>query len=634
MSPSAKDALRRPITDPITGTSFVTDELDVIKEDLDVDEFILQLARFKKSKVDVRPAVTAADCELALDGAHQLSITVHDKDRALYTSGILDYAIDMEVRGWSWRLAGRRKSGRDITLVFEPRPVAWLRAERGRKKARRGKTTRAEFIRALVMAIKRGRIRFISPELGTTQPREKLDLPKRSNERDRRSNRQPGLDKGFRPSDGSSGKLSETAARNAERVLIVGEKKGARRKVQVAAMMTVYQESRFSTAATNGVHVGLFQQDPRYWPASRDPERDAAPFYDKLIAADRQNPNARLTSLIESVQGSGQPEAYAQWRTEAEQIVDHFYGASTGGSESISVTVVKPYEFRVKRGENWYRTATRLAEEVNWRLWTVRDDFHYQSETSLFDSKSLMTIKEGEGGIDIIDFDDDDRKPVTELTVTCRMRMWLAPVGTVVTVEDGGSADGRYLVSNISRSYFSQSGQVTLRKPTKPKLEPANETNQLTFGGGGAGLGSSSFSRGERIRGSRPGFPTTATTSVLPIHDTAGLTGYPAHDYMAPAGSPCVSPVDGKVCKISGSDPSNGPPQGPHGPFGLSVYISGGGSTYYLTHMGSRVVHVGQLVRQGEIIGTVGDYAKWGGANHIHMGVCVGGSCFGSCLSG
>jgi murein DD-endopeptidase MepM/ murein hydrolase activator NlpD len=51
------------------------------------------------------------------------------------------------------------------------------------------------------------------------------------------------------------------------------------------------------------------------------------------------------------------------------------------------------------------------------------------------------------------------------------------------------------------------------------------------------------------------------------------------------------------------------------------VYIKSGGKTYYLTHMGSRAVKVGQRVRQGQKIGTVGNYAKWGGANHIHQGV-------------
>lgn len=106
-------------------------------------------------------------------------------------------------------------------------------------------------------------------------------------------------------------------------------------------------------------------------------------------------------------------------------------------------------------------------------------------------------------------------------------------------------------------------------------------------------------------------------------HETLGLPGYPAHDYMAPAGSPAVSPVTGVVHKLSGHDPKDGPVAGPHGPLGWSVYIrdSANGDDYFLTHLGSRNVHTGQHVRQGEKIGTVANYAKYGTPNHIHQGV-------------
>lgn len=121
----------------------------------------------------------------------------------------------------------------------------------------------------------------------------------------------------------------------------------------------------------------------------------------------------------------------------------------------------------------------------------------------------------------------------------------------------------------------------------------------------------------------KPGDPVVSSKqSVGGLHETAGLAGFPAHDYMAPAGSHAVAPVSGTVVKLSGHDPKNGPTNGPHGPFGYSLYIKGtDGKTYYLTHMGSRTVKAGQKVEQGQVIGTVGNYAKWGGADHIHQGV-------------
>src|SRR5262245_23655958 len=116
--------------------------------------------------------------------------------------------------------------------------------------------------------------------------------------------------------------------------------------------------------------------------------------------------------------------------------------------------------------------------------------------------------------------------------------------------------------------------------------------------------------------------PGRFLSSVGGEHQTAGLEGYLAHDYMAKAGSPAVAPVGGRVIKLSGHDPKGGPAEGVHGPFGWSVYIQGNdGRTYYMTHMGGRNVKVGQKVRAGQRIGSVGNYAKWGGADHIHMGV-------------
>lgn len=118
------------------------------------------------------------------------------------------------------------------------------------------------------------------------------------------------------------------------------------------------------------------------------------------------------------------------------------------------------------------------------------------------------------------------------------------------------------------------------------------------------------------------GSPVADLTSTGAEHATEGLAGYPAHDFFAPAGSPATAPITGKVVRLSGHDPSMGPIDGPHGPLGWSVYIQGrDGHTYYLTHMGSRSVAVGQVVRAGQPIGTVANYAKYGTPSHIHMGV-------------
>jgi murein DD-endopeptidase MepM/ murein hydrolase activator NlpD len=163
----------------------------------------------------------------------------------------------------------------------------------------------------------------------------------------------------------------------------------------------------------------------------------------------------------------------------------------------------------------------------------------------------------------------------------------------------------------------------------KPTIDPAQlqALTDLTLpkirqptAGGGAGGGFAA--PGARVRGAVGGSPIPGLRPHAATHQTSGLAGYPAFDYMANAGTAVVAPVSGRIVKLSGSDPRNGPSQGPHGPFGYSIYVQGNdGRTYYLTHLGSRNVRVGQRVRRGTQIGTVGNYAKWGGANHVHMGV-------------
>lgn len=146
-----------------------------------------------------------------------------------------------------------------------------------------------------------------------------------------------------------------------------------------------------------------------------------------------------------------------------------------------------------------------------------------------------------------------------------------------------------------------------------PSVRVAPGSRRVASGGG---------RRAGGVAHTRPGSPVPGVSRHRSTHETAGLPGYPAFDYMARAGTPAVAPVSGRVTRLSGHDPKAGPTNGPHGPFGLSVYIRGDdGRVYYMTHMGSRLVRAGERVRRGQRIGNVGNYAKWGGADHIHMGV-------------
>lgn len=111
--------------------------------------------------------------------------------------------------------------------------------------------------------------------------------------------------------------------------------------------------------------------------------------------------------------------------------------------------------------------------------------------------------------------------------------------------------------------------------------------------------------------------------TFVPTHQTAGLPGFPAVDVFAPAGSPVEAGFWGRVSKVSGHEPTGH--ETPGGAYGLSVYVHNAvnGLTRYVTHMGTRRVSVGSIVRPGTVLGTVA-HAPAGsphGSEHVHLGL-------------
>lgn len=94
-----------------------------------------------------------------------------------------------------------------------------------------------------------------------------------------------------------------------------------------------------------------------------------------------------------------------------------------------------------------------------------------------------------------------------------------------------------------------------------------------------------------------------------------------AIDIFAAAGTPVLSPVDGRIVKVSGRDPALGDVRtGGKVIFGFGVTIAGfAGATYYLAHLDAVSVSPGQRVKRGQVIGKV---ATWkGGKPLVHVGV-------------
>ena len=106
--------------------------------------------------------------------------------------------------------------------------------------------------------------------------------------------------------------------------------------------------------------------------------------------------------------------------------------------------------------------------------------------------------------------------------------------------------------------------------------------------------------------------------SQAPTHETGGLDGFPARDYLEKPGTRCFAPEDGQLTRHTGHDPSLGGPPG--GPLGYSFYFVGqSGKTYYGTHL-SRIMPLGRY-RRGEPVCTIANGPPSWSVPHIHWGI-------------
>ena len=104
------------------------------------------------------------------------------------------------------------------------------------------------------------------------------------------------------------------------------------------------------------------------------------------------------------------------------------------------------------------------------------------------------------------------------------------------------------------------------------------------------------------------------------IHQTGGISGNYALDFMAGPGTPVLAPENGTVSRTSGHDPATGLHGAARDVFGWSVYLRCRYGFYYSTHYGKLAVRGGDTVRVGEVLGVVGDWPHDRGRSHTHLG--------------
>lgn len=424
-------------------------------------------------------------------------------------------------------------------------------------------------------------------------------------------------------------RASATQRRVIDGCLAQAEKDGASRRVMVAVIMCITQESgagRLMDVMTGNDDVGIFQQG-RNWisvEGAKDPAAATHAFlitgpssWKKVHGGVKVAPgdlNAAIVKVQISVGG------YGQWEAEAERTVEEWLG--NGGSEG-DTTVSKRYTFTrgERRGskEDSWEAADRLIKEVGGFRWAAANTFYCVSGDELRMQAPSLTIRGDEGWLRKSPaWSWASRRSINEMTLEVLADRWdVMPGGLVVLHRALGAMSGRWLVHQVSgASLDSPEATVLLRRPAVLRPEPPNERVARQ---GLAGDGDAAGGRGTKLGDTYPGSPVPGQRFHTATHETAGLAGYPAFDYMAPAGTPCVAPADGRIDRLSGSAPGNH--CSPGGACGYSIYMSGGGKSYFLTHIDKVSVKVGDYVEQGEQIAEIANGPRRWSTPHVHMGV-------------
>ena len=409
-------------------------------------------------------------------------------------------------------------------------------------------------------------------------------------------------------------------------------------------MATAIAESQITNlrAAGMGSYYGIFQQTPSEsggvwgtYAQVTNPEYAIAKFYSVYLPYRRQGQDWLTAS--HNTQRSAYPDAPAEFEDEAQKNAEFFWGRQSGtgsgggssgdqsdGTESETRRV--DYEFVREKNESSWDCAGRLAEEVRWRRFMRLGVFWFVSEDWLMHQPTTFKFREFTAGVHEVNFSWDTRRGTTpmssfkakaaEASVRFEATRYGVLPGDTIELLNVGVGSGKWIATEVNRTLTSPLAEVSLKRFQQKLPEPPRETETVTVNNQEQQIESGS---GGTVSGAIAGSPVPGQRPHGSTHETSGLPGYPAYDYMAPAGTPCVAPVDGKIDRLSGKDPSLGGPAG--GALGYSIYMSGGGKSYFLTHLDKVKVKVGQRVKQGEQIAEVADGPSSWSSPHVHMGV-------------
>lgn len=441
--------------------------------DIDLSTVVLDGKDF-----DIRAdeAITAAGMDRTIEGASTITLTVHDPDRELQNTPLFKQGADLDIPvaladggedELHFSLARIEKNQDRFDLIFEEREIHWLRLYKKPLKVARGAVTRAEFIYRLVREVKQGDIPFFCPELHKTQRIERDGTASKNTKPDPRASQKSGWTRvGATIDVGSDAKQTANGGMSFAELLVAGDNAGLRGQ-DLAATLGLE-----NNPVSAGVNVGMKMGT------------------EILIRKVGGGPTYRI---VKSDNGSGQL-GDPHYKIDLHgAIARRVLGGGKGDVEvAVSGTVsdsekalIKArdgkYEFSRGQGstkESSWTAIQRLARDVNWRAFVVFGVLYFIKDDKLFLADPLMVLSEATPGVNWIDYRLDTGHDANEATIECRAGVWVAPPGTIVKLEDSGPADGKWLVTTISRpDLFSPETTIELRQPVAATPEPGGESS-------------------------------------------------------------------------------------------------------------------------------------------------------------
>lgn len=500
---------------------------------------------------------------LTIQGASTLELFLSDPDKALLRSDLLTawtWGEDPSRDEKRWIKRGRRidlslddlrfrlkrvekQENRTLALQAEELAVAKLRAKKGARSWTRGApgtpgVTRAQAVRS--MADEAG-VPWHIPELSDPQP---TDVPKELTQQQQKTRRNQRAAKGVSRVSGitvKGAKASPEQLQNITDALDECSRLKAPELATLAALVAGTAEggwlkaSKNPTSTARGPYQILDSTARAVGVSPTDVKAATHRFLTHGFGGDqrgaikiaRQEPRTTPGAIANICEAGGAGAAfYDAWRAEAKRTLAAYGGVSTK-SGGTTVVVEKAFQFTRGRNEDSWDAIQRLADEVNWRAFIRKGVLWYLSDEALMGQEPALVAHEPEPGekfngihrILVPGIDLGARDVTADLTIIADVERTAVLPGMVIRVQREGPADGKWLLRDITRPLWDETGTLACVKPTGKKNEPAAETETVTFGGTLQELQGGKVTRAS-VKGMTP--KQIIDTFVLPVARKAG----------------------------------------------------------------------------------------------------------------